>query len=59
MISYEIASYADLLTDEQREGFAVFALRNQADRVRGFVRYQLQMRRRGFTPLASPPRWFR
>ena len=57
MKSYEMASYADLLPAEKRDRFAGFALRAGADRVRNFVRYQLQMRQRGFTPVAAPKGW--
>ena len=54
---YEIADYARLLPENQRERFARFALRFPAERVRGFVRYQLQMRHRGFDPKPAPGRW--
>lgn len=57
MNRYEIASYAELLPDGQRDLFAKFALRFPVDRVRGFIRYQLQMRKRGFKPLPAPPVW--
>lgn len=57
MKNYEMASYANLLPAEERDRFAGFALRAGADRVRNFVRYQLQMRRRGFTPVAAPKHW--
>jgi len=57
MNKYEMASYANLLPTEERDRFAGFALRASADRVRNFVRYQLQMRRQGFTPVAAPKQW--
>ena len=58
MTPYEIARYSECLpSDADREHFAVFALRAPADAVRGFIRYQLQMRHRGFAPRARPPRY--
>ena len=57
MNSYEIAGYAKSLPEDQRDSFARYALRTPLDRVRNFVRYQMQMRRQGFTPLATPKQW--
>lgn len=57
MNSYEIASYAECLPEDQRDRFAFFALRNRPDRVRSWIRYQLQMRRQGFTPSGAPNVW--
>lgn len=56
MHRYEIAQYADLLPPERRDDFAAFALRNPSDRVRSFMRYQLQMTHQGFAPRAAPGR---
>lgn len=57
MKNYEMASYANLLPADERDRFAGFALRAGAERVRNFVRYQMQMRQRGFTPVAAPKQW--
>ena len=56
MNRFEIASYAQLLPEEQRDRFAQFARSQPYDRVRSFVRYQLQMRSRGFKPSKVPRR---
>lgn len=56
-MNHEFARYAaELPTPELQDAFAVFALRASADALRGFIRYQLQMKHRGFTPLARPAR---
>ena len=57
MTSYEIADYAKILPEDQRDRFARFARSKDYEQVRNFVRYQLQMRHRGFTPKAAPGRW--
>lgn len=59
MKRFEIAAYADLLPTEQRDRFARFAQLSCTVRVRDFVRYQMQMRHRGFEPAAAPHDWGR
>lgn len=54
MHRFEIAEYATLLPPAERDRFALFANRTSGDRLRAFIRYQLQMRRQGFTPAAVP-----
>lgn len=57
MKQFEMARFADLLPQERRDQFASYANRASVDRLQQFVRYQLQMIHRGFTPLAAPKRW--
>ncbi len=54
---FAFARYASLLKDEQRDSFALYANRVEPETLTNFVRYQLQMIHRGFTPAAAPRRW--
>jgi hypothetical protein len=54
MTKFEMARFADLLPEDRRDKFASYANRASLDRLQQFVRYQLQMINRGFTPLATP-----
>lgn len=54
MNKFEMARFADLLPPERRDHFANFANHSSYERVQRFVRYQLQMIHRGFTPFATP-----
>ena len=57
MNKFEMARFADLLPQERRDQFANFVNRSSYERVQRFVRYQLQMIHRGFTPVAAPSGW--
>ena len=57
MSRFFFASYADILPAEQRDRFAHYVQAHSHERVRDFVRYQLQMRHRGFEPAAAPQGW--
>lgn len=57
MSRYPIAEFADQLSPQEQDSFAIFALRSPYERVRGYAAQQKRIMAQGHSPRGAPRNW--